>query len=447
MPNSLELLSPRNLIIAAAAVFTLSILGMCISMLSTPDSGGMAQDSYGTRDDGHRALVEVLQELGIKTSRSLSPPQPGEDDVYTLVLLDPDARLVAIGPKYAQSLRQWVETGGRVVVSPSSNEFDVWNAPPDSDDESEVDILKALGIDDLVKTDVQADAETDEDFAAATGGGSTSPLDWEQWNKRRPVPIQVSSLKLTGTLSALAKDVHELAVPSDGIYTLAANEDDLAGSLTFRYNSDDDEPGLLIAVVKRGAGEIVVVSDPALVSNSLIGKADNSVLAVNLLSPRNQDVVFDEFYHGLSVRGNPLYLLTRVGFATVAAGLVIAVGLAAWRSAVFLGPPLEDTKVRRRDIGEYVSAMSEFFSRGRGSRRFIIREMRDGVLRQVCRELRLPMDTTDVEAISSKLSRHDRSRADRLSATIRDVDAQLNEPGEFPRSTYLPVMQRLASCL
>ena len=67
----------------------------------------------------------------------------------------------------------------------------------------------------------------------------------------------------------------------------------------------------------RGKGEIVIVSDPRLLANALLAKADNSVLAVNLLAPHGETVVLDEFYHGLSVRGNALYLFTRPGYAAV----------------------------------------------------------------------------------------------------------------------------------
>jgi hypothetical protein len=131
----------------------------------------------------------------------------------------------------------------------------------------------------------------------------------------------------------------------------------------------------------------------------------------------------------------------------VTIGLLLLVGALAWRAAVFLGPPLGDTQTKRRDIGEYVLAMGEFFSRGEGSRRFIVHELRDGVLRQICRELRLPMDTLDVEKITAALARRDRSRAELLAATIRDVDADLALRGDYPRSSFLPVMQRLANCL
>jgi hypothetical protein len=248
-------------------------------------------------------------------------------------------------------------------------------------------------------------------------------------------------------LSPLAKHVREIALPRDGFRALRANREDLLGSLACAGQDDESEPDLLVAVLRRGAGEIVVVADPAVVSNRLIAHADNSVLAVHLLSPQRDDVVFDEFYHGLAVRGNPLYLLTRPGFAAVSVGLLIIVGALAWRAAVFLGPPLQDTKTRRRDIGEYVRAMAAFFSHGSGSRRLIVREVRDGVLRHICRELRLPMDTLDVDAITSALERRDRNRAERLASAVREVDASLASSGDYPRSSFLPVMQRLANCL
>ena len=129
---------------------------------------------------------------------------------------------------------------------------------------------------------------------------------------------------------------------------------------------------------------------------SLLAKADNSVLAARLLAPKGRASSFDEFYHGLAVRGNPLYLLTRPGFAAVTLGILLGVGVWTWRQAVFLGPPLVDPEPSRRDIGEYIDAMGDFFRRGPGHRRFLVREVRDGVLQQLCQELKLPPDKLDV---------------------------------------------------
>jgi hypothetical protein len=451
MSNNSNLLSTRNLILASSAVFVLSLVGMCISMLRPPDSGGLGRDSYGTRAGGYRAVVEVLEELGIPVSRSVSPPQPGASDQHTLVMLDPNARLISIGPKYVQALRNWVELGGRVVVTPStSNSPQPWNAESSTDKTKQIDILAALGIDQEISASEVEHAKDREDIDADGSGDrrdADSLLDWNSWNPEQPAPIEEKRLHWTGALKHLAASVHTLSLPGDELRTLHAKPEDLIGSLSFEPESQTGEPQLLVAILQRGKGEIVVIADAAIMSNNLIATADNSILAVNLLSPQGKSVVFDEFYHGLSVRGNPMYLLTRPGFAAVTVGLLAMVGVVAWRSAIFLGPPLADSRKKRRDIGEYVSAMAEFFSRGQGSRRFIVREMRDGVLRQVCRELRLPADTVDVDKITAALSRRDRKRADNLAAIVRDVDANLQATDEYPRSNFLPTIKRLASCL
>ena len=77
----------------------------------------------------------------------------------------------------------------------------------------------------------------------------------------------------------------------------------------------------------------------------------------------------------------------------------------AWRSATFLGPPLTDTERPRRDIQEYVHAMGAFFCRGPGHRRFLVSEMREGVLHELCGQLGLPPHTTDIDTIAAVMER------------------------------------------
>jgi hypothetical protein len=140
-------------------------------------------------------------------------------------------------------------------------------------------------------------------------------------------------------------------------------------------------------------------------------------------------------------------LLTRPGFAAVAAAIVLAIGVLAWRSAVFLGPPLGDVERSRRNIEEYVNAMGAFFSRGLGHRRFLIGEIRDGVLHELCEQLNLPSHTTDAGTISTALARRSPARADMLRKALAEIDSGLALPGEYPKSSFLSSMQRLAGCL
>jgi hypothetical protein len=101
----------------------------------------------------------------------------------------------------------------------------------------------------------------------------------------------------------------------------------------------------------------------------------------------------------------------------------------------------------RRDIQEYVSAMGSFFARGSGHRRFLVHEVRDGVLRHICDELHLPPHTTNAEAIVTALTRRNPQRGSALESILRDVDTQLAVAGEYPKSVFLSSVQRLAGCL
>ena len=455
MSMSPDLLSVRNLILASAAVLVLSVLGMCISMLRPNDTKGLARDSFGTRGGGYRGLFEVLEEIGVAVRRDVAPP-PAEDGTnYTLVLLNPNPRLIEVGPKYLHAVRDWVERGGRVVVTPSTLHDTVQQARPRPEGAPEIDVLSALGIDGAVTVGDVSEDFVERDYTAEnTGRGDragSSELDedsWaEEWAQRFPrlLPPDTIAVTLEGSLAPLAADVRQLAVPGEGFLTLQAESEQLAGAV--RAVGKDDKNLLLAAVVRRGAGEIVVVAEPEIWSNRLIAQAANSVLAAHLIAPEGRPVTFDEFYHGLSVRGNPLYLLTRPGFAAGFLGLLLVAGVLAWRSAMYLGPPLSALRPSRRDLGEYVSAMAQFFCRGRGSRRFLAGEIRDGVLRQICQELKLPLDTLELDRITSALERRDRGRAERLEDAVRDIDAALSDGGAFPHSSFVPAMQRLVRCL
>jgi Domain of unknown function (DUF4350) len=444
-----NLLTARNAILAVSVVFAVSLIWACVDMLHPNDSGGMGHDSYGTRADGFRGLYETLEELHVPVNRGLAPPRSKDDYTHTLALLGPDRQLLLFEPKYLKATLAWVDAGGRLVVAPSQRKGLV-DQPEDPDIPGERDILKLLEIDDSI---VQRDEEA-EDAATASNNyrparpkknQKNAPDDfWAAWSYSQPDPREVK-VESTGSLAHLAKDVRRIAAPGDEFATLVAGSKKPAGAVQFK-NADGND-SLLIAVLPRGKGEIVVVSDPALFSNSLIAKADNSVLAAHVLTPQGGAVDFDEYYHGLAVRGNPLYLLTRPGFAATAIGILLVIGVVAWRAAVFLGPPLSDGGRSRRDIQEYVQAMGAFFCRGPGHRRFLVREIRDGVLRELCEQLRLPAQTTDTDKIAAALARRFPDRAAALRKALADVDGLLADAGAYPKALFLSSVQHLAGCL
>jgi hypothetical protein len=429
------------MILLAAGVVVLSVLGMLVSMLQPQDSGGRGRDSHGTRVEGFRALYELLSELGVPVERELAPPQADKLGHQTLLLIGPIEPLLQTGPKYVEQLLTWVEQGGRLVAAPRPHMMDDDSRNRGDDPISMPrDLLEILELDDWL-THQPVEDEWEDSWDENAG---ESPFE-RAWNKSKEAapPPEVVEVHCEGLLARLANDVKNIALPAAGAATLIA-DDPPDGAITFRDDNGSEQ--LLAAVVKRGKGDVIVLSDPRLLNNHLLARADNSVLAAHLLAPRGEPVVFDEFYHGLSVRGNVLYLLTLPGVAAVTVALLAAIGVWAWRSAVFLGPPLADPEHSRRDVREYIDAMADFFARASDAPSFLASEVRDGVLRNVSQELKLPAETPDVETIVAALRRQNPQRASKLASAISDLDAQLASGGPS-RAQFVPVVQRLVSCM
>lgn len=448
--------SVRSIILLAVFIFVVSIGIASLSLLRTPDSGGWASDSYGTRASGYRGLFETLSELRIESRRQLPPPVSQMPTDHTLVFLAPHRNLVGVEPAYLEALNDWIRRGGRVVVGPAAFEHGGGGAE-DRQDEPEVelpDVLDTLGLPSVSILPV--------DIATGSGPTPIPPGDARRVRRQRrsldelpealldawtarPPPIRPTAVKAEGALSGLGGLVESLVIPGDVVHTVASDVDEPTGRITFA--DADDVHHALVADFPRGEGEIVVIGDPLLLANRFLAHADNSVLAVHLLSPERGPVIFDEFYHGLSVRGNPLYLLTRPGYAAVAVAVLLAISAWTWREAVFLGPPLPDESSRRRDIGEYVQAMARFFRRAPTSRPFLVREVRDGVLYALCQEIGLPPQTHEKDAIVAAIARRDPDRAAQLERVLGDIDDRLAHPQHWSETqTYLAI-QRITACL
>jgi hypothetical protein len=438
------MLSVRNAILAAALLLVLAIVTSIVGMLQTPDSGGMGRDSFGTRGTGYRGLFEVLGELGIETRRRLAPPKPDDLTAFTVALLSPDPQVVGYEPAYLQRLLPWVEQGGRLVVAPSDR--DPPAALPGEADGQAPSLLEVLELETIGLVPVgDAPQRRRRSTPRIRTADEIAGEIMDEFTGELPTLIDVP-VDVNGFSQTMAAGIHRLSIPEASVETLAIGKSH-APDGTIEWIDEDGVTRTLVARFPRGRGEIVVVSDPLLFSNRLLARSDNSVLAVRLLSPSGEAVEFDEFYHGLGVRGSPLYLLTRASYATVTIGLLLLLGVWTWRTGVFLGPPLPDEQTSRRDISEYINAMGRFFATGHQGRPRLVQQVRDGVLRQISEEVGLPPDTSDVERIAAVLARHDVPRSQMLLTAASAVDDPLRTRRRWSESQTLHAMQRMTDCL
>lgn len=449
--------SVRSLILLTVMIAIVSLIGATLSLLRPPDSGGRRRDTFGVERGGFRGLHDVLTELGIPVRRQIAPPggdRPESSEPAsrgpreTFVLLQPDLDLTGTEPAYLQRLLPWVESGGRLVVAtgrlePERTSFQAamrggTHRPT---------IFETLGLPDALlirRPSVSGSAPPRE-----SDDNKDNPFRTvfrEAWNRESPTfaPLQVQA---EGTLSRERAGLLETWLPAGDVGTLDLRNP-TAGRLLMRL-PEQKKDSVLAAEIPRGEGSIVLLAEPSLLENQVLARGDNAVLAARLLAPEGQTVIFDEFYHGLSVRGNALYLLTRPGYLALVLGLLLTTGLVVWREAIFLGPPLADPVRERRDLAEYLSAMGRFFSVGRGTGRFLVQELRDGVLRELSRELSLPPEKQDAELVSEILARHQPARSQRVRQVFRDVDDRLasGSRGRWSQAQTVEVMRRLTGCL
>src|SRR5262249_13194320 len=165
----------------------------------------------------------------------------------------------------------------------------------------------------------------------------------------------------------------------------------------------------------------------------LFPQADNSVLAARVMAQSDRPVIWDEFYHGLTVRGNPLFLLTRSGYALVATAILAIVLVWVWRQAIFLGPPVAPATAPRRTLAEYIDAMANFPHLGAGSLHFMLSEFRHGVLSSLRRRLGLHRGQESAEDIATALGRHDPEAARQFRDAVAAVDLILSQKSRAAR--------------
>ncbi len=441
----------RNTIAAAVVIVVVSLVAGVISLFGEPDSDGRASDSYGTRWNGARAVYELLAELGVPVERRLDPPSPERPTATTLVFWQPDADLVAVEPAYLQRLLPWVEQGGRLFVTPRSEEPQQPRMPTFERESVDPTIWEALKITSL-NVERRPDPATAGSAVYSPSTGRYERIrrkaegSWdESWNPRPP-QWTTATIQATGSLAPAATRAKTLRYLRDDACELKGAALKKADGL-LKYVEDDGEEHTLAAAFRRGQGEIVVVADAHLLSNAALSGGDNAVLAYDLLAPAGRGVVFDEFYHGLSVRGNPLWLMTRSRYAVGMATLSVIVGLLLWRRAVALGPPLETRPRSRRTILEYVEAMAHLFRRGSQNRRFIFEETYNGALRRIAERCNLPAVDAVPEQIGEALRRRRPKEAADFQAAVAAAEAVRAGGGRVTDAQLLSALQGICRCL
>ncbi len=423
------MLNSRNLTAMLIVLAMVSLAAMLVGLLAPPDNDGMGDDSYGTRAYGQRALHDLLLALNAPAERNLLPPEAQLGRPVTLALLAPVPELLALESDYLERMRDWVRGGGRLAVALRPQSAAGIHALPGRHPTSPEDVLALLGLDGL---QLVSTGGGDGDEEPNLRGLTDTYARESGWVRYEPAPRLGSAAGSEGVFAGMGPStVLQLPLestaglrwstrPADGITTL--------GLVRARRGGEEM---LLAAAWQVGAGSISVLAEHRLLTNEFLGLDDNPVLAVHWLGAAGPPpYLIDEFYHGLSVRGNPAWLLTRFPYGLLALTVALTGGLFVWRGAVRLGPPLAEQAINRRTLAEYLDAMAGLFS-GRRSRAFIARELLEGGCWALRRRLRTVHSQADLELLAGVLERRDPQAAERL----RSAGADLARLAEAPAAS------------
>ncbi|MGI8997973.1 MAG: DUF4350 domain-containing protein, partial [Pyrinomonadaceae bacterium] len=132
-----------------------------------------------------------------------------------------------------------------------------------------------------------------------------------------------------------------------------------------------DERGALVADFRYGLGRIVVLSEPFIVANNGIRRADNLQLAVNLLTNGASQteaglLAFDEYHQGRGETHNQLLAYFAGTPVLAACGQLALIALVViWSRGQRFARPLPAPHVDRRSKLEFVVSMAELQQRAR----------------------------------------------------------------------------------
>jgi hypothetical protein len=449
------MLTTRNVVLLVILVLLISLVSAGISLLGGPTSGVTGRDSYGTHSYGFRGLFETLEELNVPVERDLLPPDRLLDRDITLAIFEPEPLLVTMEPAYLHAVGKWVENGGWVVVAPASEKpqrllWPLQDWPPKTP-------LEELSLTDVETTKFhargeKADEDSDDNAETVEDPGETEPSESKKpaHDKRRKssgwdpegaidlalgrvadTPVSIVHATGDGDFAARFPQGLELAVPAKRpqvINELAT----IRGSRLRAVLEPGGASQILAAIYPHGRGKIVVLSDARLAENDFLGRDDNAVLVTHLLADPGRPIVFDEFYHGRTVRSNPLWLATRFPYNALGLCVLGTTLLVGWRAARVLGPPIPRRPRSRRTLAEYIDAMSRLLNRSRGPVPYLLVELRHGLLWRIRRELGLPPGREDAGKLLQVLSRRNPLLADNLQQALQAIDHTLESPS--PRS-------------
>src|ERR1051325_9468225 len=427
----------------------------------TPDSEyNPDRSTYNAGATGTRALYDFLRESGREVTRWREAPaallKSNQRQPSTFVVLQPK---LSFEPEEVECLMRWVEGGGRLVI------IDRRPNPrllPDSGDWRVATELRQYPTPD-------AHADNPEEMTAGVSPARPTQPTALTLNVVTVMRSRLAGLiniwlpdekkgeaKGGGKLVALAKEKAGRESEDDSGIGVGEAEDD---SLTNDSPAPPPKPagnqpsnillspapvvhladyrGALLADYPRGAGRIMILSDPFIVANTGLNRADNLQLALNVVAGGGGLIAFDEYHQGHALARNEMlaYFEGTPLFAAIGQGILILL-LVLWTKGRRFARPLPLAHVDRRSSLEFVASMAELQQRARAFD-LAIENIYTRTRRVLVRYAGAEHNSTRTE-IAARVAARPPIDREELETLMRDCEEAINgEPTNARRSLAL----------
>ena len=325
------------------------------------------RSTYHNGPTGLRALHDFLSESGYKIIRWRETPKKllGQSGKLVTTFVVVGQTQIPFSEDDGKSLHDWVAAGGRLVIidrklhdlapasmgwriSASALEFPNIEIDPASSSKMTEGVTALQPVQPTILTS-NVQSVMPSRFAARLS--IVPPAEKDKEGGIGPAPV----LRGTGIVSR-QQEVPEPPPPPERS----------TPSSPVPIVHIADKSGALLVDYSYGAGKVVILSDPYMVSNGGLKLDDNLQLAINAITARDGVIAFDEYHQGRGVTENAFaayFAGTPVLGLAAQIGLVVLLML--WTKARRFGRPLPLPQVDRRSSLEFVASMAELQERSR----------------------------------------------------------------------------------
>lgn len=432
-------------LIVVVAVLVLLNLVSYVKVEATPDSESLPDRStYNGGPTGTRALYDFLHESGYEVARW------GESTATLLSSNGPKpSTLVVVGEtrfpltkKEGNELLLWVALGGRLVIVDRSPQHMLL---PKSGDWDVNFVMTNFPWSDLDPSDFEA--MTREVKAIAPSQPTVFARNVETILPSRFASALAFSRRTAGKKSnGLSDDDSDESdddefLPEPDSKSAGGADNGVASVSPAPIISFTNDRGGLVAEYPHGQGRIVLLSDPYIIANNGISRADNLQLAINVVMGGGGVVAFDEFHQGRGSTHNALiqYFRGTPVFAICAQLLLIAVAI-VWTRGTRFGRPLPLPQVDRRSSLEFVASMAELQQRAK-AHDLALENIYSRVRRVLVRHAGLNQNSPRAE-IARRVAVRSRLNEKELESLMRSCEDTINGAPTNGRET-LRLVRRL----